>query len=88
MLDSSGQPGARDAAAAQLAVAIERFRAQQTFSALPEWGEAEALARLGEIHFERGETRLARDLAERALLAAADYRAALELRRKLQNAAP
>jgi hypothetical protein len=91
MLDSqraAGAPAARDAAAAKLALAIERFRARQSEYDAPSWGEAEALARLGEIHLQRGETRAARDLVERALLVAADYRVALDLQRALQGAAP
>jgi hypothetical protein len=54
----------------------------------PEWGEAEALARLGEIALQRGEPRVARDFIERALLLAPDYWFALALRSKLQNSRP
>jgi hypothetical protein len=52
----------------------------------PTWGEAETLVLLGEVHLQRGETRVARDLLERALLIAPDYRAALNLRARLQRA--
>jgi tetratricopeptide (TPR) repeat protein len=46
----------------------------------PDWGYAEALTALGQHAFARGETRTARDLVERALLIAPDYRLAVELR--------
>jgi tetratricopeptide (TPR) repeat protein len=84
---AGAEPRERAAAAAKLAVAIERFRDVRVHDAL-NWGEAEALAQLGEIHMQRGETRLARDLIEKALLAAADYRFALELQNSLQRTAP
>jgi tetratricopeptide (TPR) repeat protein len=51
----------------------------------PDWGNAEALVALGQLAFARGETRAARDLMERALLIAPDYRLAVELRGKLQS---
>jgi len=51
----------------------------------PQWGYAEALAALGELTLQRGEARLARDLIERALLLAPDYRFALALRSRLQG---
>ena len=55
----------------------------------PDWGNAEALVALGQVALARGETRAARDLMERALLIAPDYRLAVELRAKLQgNRAP
>jgi hypothetical protein len=75
----------RDIAAERLSVAITGFGARTDDGEGPEWGEAEALAQLGEIHLERGEARLARDFIERALLAAPDYRFALGLRAKLQR---
>ena len=51
----------------------------------PDWGNAEALVALGQIALARGQTRTARDLMERALLLAPDYRLAVELRGKLQG---
>jgi hypothetical protein len=45
----------------------------------PAWGEAEALAWLGSLYLERGQTRAARDVLERALLAAPGYVRAVEL---------
>ena len=49
----------------------------------PEWGEAETLAMLGEIHLSRGETRAARDLIEQALIIAPEYTVALKLQHQL-----
>jgi tetratricopeptide (TPR) repeat protein len=46
----------------------------------PGWGQAEALVALADSAWQRGETRAARDLVERALLLAPDYRAAVALR--------
>jgi hypothetical protein len=74
---------ARDEAAAKLAVAAERFRSWRRATGAPEWGEAEVLALLGELHLQRGDTRAARDFIERALLAAPEYRVAVQLRDKL-----
>jgi len=51
----------------------------------PQWGHAEALAALGEFALARGEARTARDLIERALLLAPDYRFAMELRGRIQG---
>ena len=51
----------------------------------PQWGYAEALAALGELTLHRGEVRLARDLIERALLLAPDYRFAMALRSRMQG---
>ena len=49
----------------------------------PDWGEAETLAMLGEIHLNRGETRDARDLVEQALIIAPDYVFALQLQSRI-----
>jgi tetratricopeptide (TPR) repeat protein len=75
----------RDQAAERLKVAAEEFRAWNGRYGSPQWGEAEALAQLGEIYLQRGESRAARDLIERALLIAPDYRFALSLRGKVQG---
>lgn len=50
----------------------------------PDWGHAEALAQLGECYLQRGDTVAARDVLERALVLAPDYRQAQKL---LQTAA-
>jgi hypothetical protein len=72
--------------------AIERWRAVVAkFEAAPpsqpgkpDWGHAEALTLLGESYLERGEMVAARDVLERALVLAPDYRQAQKL---LQTAA-
>lgn len=46
----------------------------------PGWGQAEALVALADSSWQRGETRAARDLVERALLLAPEYPAAVTLR--------
>ena len=78
-------PGQRDDAVAKLEAAVEAFGAWSPPPDAPDWGEAEALASLAEVHLARGELRDARDLIERALLVAPDYRFALELRAQLQG---
>jgi tetratricopeptide (TPR) repeat protein len=50
----------------------------------PDWGHAEALTQLGESYLQRGEMVAARDVLERALVLAPDYRQAQKL---LQTAA-
>lgn len=45
-------------------------------SGRPDWGHAEALTLLGEIHLQNGNTVAARDAIERALVLAPDYLAA------------
>jgi hypothetical protein len=50
----------------------------------PDWGHAEALTLLGESYLQRGEAVAARDVLERALVLAPDYRQAQKL---LQTAA-
>jgi hypothetical protein len=50
----------------------------------PDWGHAEALTLLGEFYLERGDPVAARDVLERALVLAPDYRQAQKL---LQTAA-
>lgn len=72
--------------------AIERWRAVVAkFEAAPpsrpgkpDWGHAEALTSLGECYLQRGEMVAARDVLERALVLAPDYRQAQKL---LQTAA-
>jgi len=75
----------RDDAVAKLEAAAEAFAAWSPPPDSTEWGEAEALAALAEVHLARGQVRDARDLIERALLVAPGYRVALELRAQLQG---
>lgn len=71
---------------------VDRWRAVVTlFEAAPpsepgkpDWGHAEALTLLGESYLKRGEMVAARDVLERALVLAPDYRQAQKL---LQTAA-
>lgn len=83
---AQADPAQRDEAAARLEHAVAAFDARPEVGAGPDWGEAEALAALGEIALARGEARAARDLIERALIVAPDYRLAVELRARLQTA--
>jgi tetratricopeptide (TPR) repeat protein len=75
----------RDEAVKKLEAAADAFAAWSPPADAPDWGEAEALAALAELHLSRGELRDARDLIERALLVAPDYRFAVELRAQLQG---
>lgn len=75
----------RDEAIAKLEAAVDAFSAWAPPPDAPNWGEAEALASLAEVHLARGELRDTRDLIERALLVAPGYRVALELRTQLQG---
>jgi tetratricopeptide (TPR) repeat protein len=75
-----------DAAAEKLAAVVEAFDVWAPSLDDPEWGHAEALTALAADALQRGQARAARDLIERALLLAPDYRTALELRTAMQNA--
>ena len=75
----------RDDAVKKLEAAADAFASWSPPADAPDWGEAEALAALAELHLARGELRDARDLIERALLVAPDYRFAVELRAQLQG---
>ena len=79
-------PARREAVAAQLTAVVEAFDAWTPSIDDPDWGHAEALTALAADALERGQVRTARDLIERALLLAPEYRAAVELRAALQNA--
>lgn len=69
---------------AALAAALDRFDTQALAAdILPAWGRPETLAQMGAIELERGNTREARDLIERALLEAPGYRFALQLQNAL-----
>jgi tetratricopeptide (TPR) repeat protein len=75
----------RDEAVKKLEAAADAFSAWSPPADVPDWGEAEALAALAELRLARGQLRDARDLIERALLVAPDYRFAVELRAQLQG---
>jgi hypothetical protein len=80
------QDSADDTAlAAKLEQTIAAFEAWHAPVDAPDWGEADALAALGEVTLARGEARAARDLIERALLLVPDYSVALELRARLRS---
>jgi tetratricopeptide (TPR) repeat protein len=63
----------------ELEAVVGLFEAAPSDPEAPGWGEAEALALLGSLYLERGSTRAARDVLERALLAAPGYTYAVEL---------
>lgn len=81
-LERAGVASAAEQAAldAQWAAAVAAFDVFAPSIDDPGWGQAEALVAHAESAWRRGETRAARDLVERALLLAPDYRAAVELR--------
>jgi hypothetical protein len=83
---AAAEPEARDEASKKLAAAVAAFDAWSPPQDAPDWGAAEALAALAEVSLARGEVRGARDLIERALLLAPDYKLAVELRARLQGA--
>jgi Tfp pilus assembly protein PilF len=66
-----------------LEVVVAMFEAAPSDAETPGWGEAEALALLGSLYLERGSTRAARDVLERALLAAPGYTEAVELMNRI-----
>ncbi len=79
----------RRALEARLDAAVAAFAAAGTDTAQApglDWGEAEALAQLGELRLLDGRKLEARDLIERALLDAPDYRFALRLEARLAAA--
>jgi hypothetical protein len=76
----------REAHAQKLAAALAAFDAWAPSIDDPDWGHAEALTALGAAALERGQVRVARDLVERALLLAPDYRVAIALRGAMQSA--
>jgi tetratricopeptide (TPR) repeat protein len=82
--NQGSDPERRAAAAAKLTAAVAAFEAWTPSIDDPDWGHAEALTALGASALERGEVRTARDLFERALLLAPDYRVAVELRTAVQ----
>jgi Tfp pilus assembly protein PilF len=76
----------REALATKLATVVEAFDAWTPSIDDPDWGHAEALTALAATVLDSGQVRTARDLIERALLLAPDYRVAVELRIALQGA--
>lgn len=70
----------REALAVRWAGVVAAFDAFTPSLEDPGWGHAEALVALADNAWQRGEIRAARDLIERALLLAPDYRRAVELR--------
>jgi hypothetical protein len=83
---ASGSPKIRAELEAKLAAAVAAFDAWAPMIDDPEWGQAEALAALGESALARGDVRAARDFLERALLLAPDYNRAVALRAAVQGA--
>jgi tetratricopeptide (TPR) repeat protein len=67
----------------QLEAALDGFAQGSAQLGWPDWGEAEALAHLGEIRLRLGDARGARDYVERALLVAPDYDFALSLQKRV-----
>jgi hypothetical protein len=83
-IGNDGSPEHGESRIAALAAALDRFDTQAlTADFRPAWGRPETLARMGAIELERGNTREARDLIERALLEAPGYRFALQLQNAL-----
>jgi hypothetical protein len=76
---------ANDDLTAKLRQTVDAFDAWRPPQGAPDWGEAEALAALGDTMLARGEARAARDVIERALLLVPDYRVAIELRARLRG---
>jgi tetratricopeptide (TPR) repeat protein len=69
---------------ATLETAVVAYQAPRRTNSGEEWGEAETLALLGALYLQRGELRSARDVIERALLAAPGYVEAIKLRGELE----
>jgi hypothetical protein len=73
------EAAAVDEGVTKLEAVVGLFETASSGPRTPGWGEAEALALLGSLYLERGSTRAARDVLERALLAAPGYTYAVEL---------
>lgn len=85
-IDSTGRREATSSdRIAALEATVESFGLWAHRYELPDWGEAEAHALLGEAYLERDDVRRARDHIEQALILAPGYEYALELRRGLQS---
>lgn len=83
--DVEGDPGAVDR---WRAVVAQFEAAPPSQPGKPDWGHAEALALLGESYLQRGEMVAARDVLERALVLAPDYRLAQKLLQTAANRPP
>ncbi|HUQ52250.1 MAG TPA: hypothetical protein VM692_08500 [Gammaproteobacteria bacterium] len=83
---AKGDAAQSEAVAAKLAAAVEAFDAWTPSIDDPDWGHAEALTALASTALANGQVREARDLIERALLLAPEYREAVELQVALQGA--
>jgi hypothetical protein len=76
--DEGGKAGA-GAAVERLRLVVQAFEAAPASRpGRPDWGQAEALLMLGTANLERGDAIAARDVIERALVIAPDYRRARE----------
>jgi hypothetical protein len=64
---------------------VEAFRRTAGTARFPDWGEAEALTMVAEMHLARDDARTARDLIEEALLLAPAYAAALDVERRIRE---
>jgi tetratricopeptide (TPR) repeat protein len=72
-----------DGLVTELEAVVGLFDAAPSDPRVPPWGEAEALTLLGSLYLDRGSTRAARDVLERALLAAPGYAEAVELMNRI-----
>jgi hypothetical protein len=76
----------QSAAERLMTAAVTAFEKQLPHSSnVPDWGHAEALARLGALQLERGNKTAARNSVERALVLAGDYVWARELLVKITD---
>lgn len=75
----------REALREKLTAVVAGFEAWAPSIDDPDWGHAEALTALAASALEQGQVRVARDLIERALFLAPDYRAAVDLRTAMQT---
>jgi hypothetical protein len=81
--DAAATP--REALREKLTAVVAGFEAWAPSIDDPDWGHAEALTALAANALEQGQVRVARDLIERALFLAPDYRAAVDLRTTMQS---
>jgi tetratricopeptide (TPR) repeat protein len=80
---ADGDAGLASADTKTLEAALAAFDSRDDPFAMPNWGEAEVLTALADVHLGRGDVRQARDYVERALLLAPDFSAALAVRARL-----
>lgn len=80
--DAAGDPAAID----RWRAVVAKFEAAPPSQpGKPDWGHAEALTLLGQSYLQRGELVAARDVLERALVLAPDYRQAQQLLQAAAN---